>query len=82
MVYFSSSRTGGMWEVQMAEKVFQKVRLVGCSGESVEKAVEAVVKQAGEQGTAYWFELVELRGAIAKGKVSEWQAVVDVAVKP
>jgi flavin-binding protein dodecin len=66
----------------MAEKVFQKVRLVGCSSESVEKAVEAAVKQAGEGGPAYWFEVVELRGAVAKGKVSEWQAVVDVAFKP
>ena len=66
----------------MAEKVFQKVRLVGCSTECVEKAVEAAVKQAGESGPAYWFEVVELRGAVAKGKVSEWQAVVDVAFKP
>jgi dodecin len=65
----------------MAEKVFQKVRLVGCSGESVEKAIEAAVKKAGEDGAAYWFELVELRGAISKGAVSEWQAVVDIAVK-
>ena len=66
----------------MVEKVFQKVRLVGCSSESVERAVEAAVKKAGESGPAHWFELVELRGAIAKGRVSEWQAVVDVAFKP
>ena len=66
----------------MAEKVFQKVRMVGCSSECVEKAIEAAVKQAGENGPASWFEVVELRGAVAKGKVSEWQAVVDVAFRP
>lgn len=65
----------------MAEKVFQKVRLVGCSTESVEKAIEGAVKQAGDHGAASWFEAVEIRGAVNEGKVAEWQVTVDVAFR-
>jgi len=28
-----------------------------------------------------WFEVAELRGAIQDGKVSEWQATVEIAFK-
>lgn len=66
----------------MADKVFQKVRMVGCSGKSVEQAIEAAVTKAGESGSPNWFEVVEIRGAVAKGAVSEWQVVVDIAFKP
>lgn len=66
----------------MADKVFKKIRVVGCSPVSYEKAVEAAVKKAQEslEGLA-WFEVVELRGAIGDGKVAEWQATVDLAFK-
>lgn len=66
----------------MAEKVFKKIRVVGCSPVSYEKAVEAAVEKAGAtlDGLA-WFEVVELRGAIGEGKVAEWQATVDLAFK-
>lgn len=66
----------------MAEKVFGKVRLVGCSTESIEKAVGAAVeKGAADHGAVSWFEVVELRGAVAKGRVSEWQVTVDLGLR-
>lgn len=65
----------------MAEKVFKKVTVTGCSDQSYEKAIEAAVHKAGAslRGLA-WFEVKELRGAIHEGKV-EWQATIDVAFK-
>lgn len=66
----------------MADKVYKKIRLVGCSPTSYEKAVEAAVKKASETvSDMAWFEVVEFRGAIAKGKPVEWQATVDVSFK-
>jgi len=65
----------------MAEKVFKKVTVTGCSDESYEKAIEAAVGKAGAslRGLA-WFEVKELRGAILDGAI-EWQATIDVAFK-
>jgi len=65
----------------MAEKVYKKIRVTGCSNESYEKAIEAAVRKAGEslRGVS-WFEVAELRGAIAEGSL-EWQATIDVAFK-
>jgi flavin-binding protein dodecin len=73
---------GGNKEVAMADKVFKKIRVVGCSKESFKHAIELAVEKAGQSvhGMA-WFEVVEMRGAIADGKVAEWQAALDVALK-
>ncbi len=66
----------------MPDRVYKKISVVGCSTESIEKAVELAVAKAGENihGLA-WFELKELRGAVANGKPAEWQVTVDVAFK-
>ena len=66
----------------MSEKLYKKIRVVGCSPVSYEKAIEFAVKKVGEtmEGMA-WFEVVEFRGAIAEGKPVEWQATVDVSFK-
>jgi len=65
----------------MAEKVFKKVTVTGCSDASYEAAIEAAVRKAGSslRGLA-WFEVRELRGGIHEGKL-EWQATIDVAFK-
>jgi flavin-binding protein dodecin len=66
----------------MAEKVFKKVRLVGCSTEGFEKAIETAAAKAAETvHGASWFEVVELRGALRNGKVSEYQATIDLGFK-
>ena len=66
----------------MADKVFKKIRVVGCSSESVEKAVELAVAKTGESVRGMgWFEVIETRGAIADGKVTEWQVSIDVGFK-
>ncbi|MCP4900475.1 MAG: dodecin domain-containing protein [bacterium] len=66
----------------MADKVYKKIRLTGCSSESIESAINLAVAKSDEsvRGTS-WFEMVELRGAVNDGKVAEWQATVDVGFK-
>ncbi len=66
----------------MSEKVYKKVELVGCSTESVEKAVEAaIVKAATSLHGLSWFEVKEVRGAIRDGKPSEWQVTLLAGFK-
>ncbi|MEW5764634.1 MAG: dodecin [Acidobacteriota bacterium] len=66
----------------MSDKVFKKIRVVGCSTVSYEKAIQAAIKKAGETlENLSWFEVVEFRGAVGSGKVLEWQATVDLAFK-
>lgn len=66
----------------MADKVFKKIRLVGCSEKSFEKAIDAAASKAAESvhGSS-WFEVVELRGALRNGKVVEYQATIDLGFK-
>ena len=64
------------------DKVFKMVKVVGCSTESFEKAIEDAVKKAsGSLKNLAWFKVVELSGGLNEGKVMEWQATVDIAFK-
>jgi len=66
----------------MSEKVYKKIRVVGCSTESYEAAIKlAVAKASGSIHGLAWFEVVEFRGAVLGGGAIEWQATVDVAFK-
>ena len=66
----------------MAEKVFKKIRVTGCSDESYKKAIEVAIQKAAESihGMS-WFEVTELRGAIHEGQPVEWQVSLDVSFK-
>lgn len=66
----------------MSDKVYKKIRVVGCSSKNFEGAVSSAVAKASEtlKGLA-WFEVIELRGAVRGGKVEEWQATVDLSFK-
>jgi flavin-binding protein dodecin len=66
----------------MADRVFKKIRLTGCSAESIERAVQLAVSKAAEtvHGMA-WFEVVEVRGAIHDERPVEWQVTVDINLK-
>ncbi len=66
----------------MADKVYKKIQVTGCSSESIEKAVAIAIAKAGENlhGLA-WFEVLETRGAIANNQPIEWQVTLDIAFK-
>ena len=66
----------------MADKVYKKIQVVGCSGKSFQDAVTLAVGKAAESLRGLgWFEVTEIRGAIKDGKPSEWQVTVDVGFK-
>ncbi len=66
----------------MADRVYKKIRVTGCSAKSVEKAVEiAIAKASDSVHSMSWFEVTEIRGAVADGKVAEWQVTVDLSFK-
>jgi len=64
----------------MAEPVFKKIELVGCSTESFSDAAARAVAKAGETlHNLSWFEVVEQRGSISEGKIQQYQVVLKVA---
>jgi flavin-binding protein dodecin len=66
----------------MSDKVYKKVRVVGCSDTSYEDAIKtAVAKTTGSVRGVAWWEVVELRGAIREDGTFEWQATIDVSFK-
>jgi dodecin len=66
----------------MSDRVYKKIRLVGISRESYEKAIRGAIAEAGKtlHGIA-WFEVVEQRGAVLEGGDIEFQATVELGFK-
>jgi flavin-binding protein dodecin len=66
----------------MAERVYKKIRLVGVSQDSYEKAIKNAVGEAGKtlHGLA-WFEVLEQRGAVLEGGQVEFQVTVEIGFK-
>lgn len=66
----------------MTDPTFKKIEVVGTSPNSFSEATANGVAKASEtvHGMS-WFEVVELRGAIADGKVKQYQATLRVGFK-
>jgi dodecin len=63
----------------MADHVYQKIQVVGTSSKSLSDAISAAVAKASELiENPTWFEVVEQRGAISDGKVSQFQVTISV----
>ncbi len=66
----------------MGNHVYQKIQIVGTSSVSLSDAVsEAVAKATSILKNACWFEIIEQRGAIADGKVQQFQVTISVGGK-
>ena len=66
----------------MADRVYKKITVTGCSEENYEHAIKLAVSKASESLHALaWFEVKELRGGIGSGGNLEWQATIEVAFK-
>ncbi len=66
----------------MADTIYKKIELVGTSSNSFDEAVSnAVVKASESIHGMSWFEVVDMRGAIADGKVKEFQATVRIGFR-
>ena len=64
----------------MTEHVYKTIELTGTSQKSLEAAIEnAVAKASQTLHNLRWFEVIETRGAVEKGKVSAWQVTVKIS---
>jgi hypothetical protein len=63
----------------MKDHVYKLIELTGTSTVSVENAVETAIKRAHKTiKNLHWFQVVETRGSINKGKVDHWQVTIKV----
>jgi hypothetical protein len=63
----------------MKTPVYKLIELTGTSTTSIEDAVESAIKRANKTiKDLCWFQVVETRGNIEKGKVRHWQVTIKV----
>lgn len=63
----------------MKDPVYKLIELTGTSTKSIEDAVESALKRAHKTlKNLSWFQVVETRGNIDKGKVHHWQVTIKV----
>ena len=63
----------------MPDKVYKSVELTGTSSKGIEQAVERALSRASKTvRNMRWFQVVETRGAVDRGKVSQWQVTLKV----
>jgi flavin-binding protein dodecin len=61
----------------MTDHIYKVVELVGTSKESIEDAVQSAIKRANQTlRNLRWFEVVQTRGCIEGGVVSNYQVVL------
>ena len=63
----------------MKDPIYKVIELTGTSPTSVEDAVEKAIKRAHQTiKNLCWFQVIETRGNIAKGKVHHWQVTIKI----
>jgi flavin-binding protein dodecin len=63
----------------MADHVYKLLELVGTSGESVSDAIQNAISRASATvRNIRWFEVVQVRGEVADGKVGHYQVTLKV----
>ena len=64
------------------ERTYKQIELIGISEKGYEEAIQNAVAKASEslRGLS-WFEVMEQRGRIAEGKVTEYQVIIKAAFK-
>ena len=63
----------------MSDHVYKKIELVGSSPNSIDDAVRNAIARAEKTiRNMRWFEVIETRGHIEKGKIDHWQVTLKV----
>ena len=63
----------------MKDPVYKSVVLTGTSTDSIKDAVEKAIKRANKTiKNLCWFQVIETRGNIEKGKVHHWQVSIKI----
>lgn len=63
----------------MKDHIYKLIELTGTSTKSIEDAVQNAIRRA-HKTTKHlcWFQVIETRGNIEKGKVQHWQVTIKV----
>jgi flavin-binding protein dodecin len=63
----------------MQDKIYKLIELVGASETSMEDAIQNAIARADQTlKNLDWFEVIEARGLIQEGKVSQYQVKLKV----
>ena len=66
-------------EASMKDPVYKVIELTGTSTTSIEDAVAKAIQRAHKTVKKLcWFEVIETRGNIDKGKVQHWQVTIKI----
>lgn len=66
----------------MRAHTYKKLELVGTSIDSIENAIQgAISKTATTHRNLEWFEVTEIRGWIAEGKVQHFQVALKLGLR-
>jgi flavin-binding protein dodecin len=66
----------------MSDKTYKLIELVGASSTSIEDAIQNAIARANQTlKNLDWFEVVEARGLIQEGKVSQFQVKLKVGFR-
>jgi len=63
----------------MSNHVYKSIELTGSSPKGIDEAVaNAITKASQTLHNLRWFQVIETRGEIEKGKVAHWQVTLKV----
>jgi flavin-binding protein dodecin len=63
----------------MSNHVYKSIELTGSSPKSIDQAIaNAVAKASKSLHNLRWFQVIDTRGEIEKGKVAHWQVTLKV----
>jgi flavin-binding protein dodecin len=65
----------------MSDSVYKKVDYVGTSSTSISDAINNAIAHAASTEKVTWFEVVEMRGHVEEGKVTQYQVVLKVGFR-
>ena len=66
----------------MRAHTYKKLELVGTSIDSIENAIQgAISKVAATERHVEWFEVTEIRGWVAEGKVQHFQVALKIGCR-
>ena len=63
----------------MKSNIYKLIELTGTSTTSIEDAISRAIRRAHKTAkNLRWFQVIETRGDIDKGKVPQWQVTIKV----
>ena len=69
-------------ENNMSDHVYKKTEIVGSSKSSIEDAIEKAIERASSTlKHVDWFEVIDTRGHVVKGKVAHYQVTLKVGFR-